>query len=302
MSEKNKHSQSKEINNQFEAVLEKAASVDEKYGISVSSSETTAAFQYVSQQAGLASTSSTPRISVWKYAAAVLVLLTALGLGYLVIPNQVTVPYGETQTITLADHTTITLNSGSSLSYPKWFNMWERTVSLNGEAFFEVTKNGQPFRVEAGRGMITVMGTQFNVRSWNTGEATTSVFLKEGRVSFAPLNHSSQKVILDPGEFSKLTANLKTPTSPRSTDTSKATAWMHRGLAFEDQPLSAIFNELSRRFDIKIKTDSQTLLQETLTIYISEVNNADQTLSDICRAKGLTYTRSGDTYVVSESL
>jgi ferric-dicitrate binding protein FerR (iron transport regulator) len=282
----------------FDALLDAAARADEKYGATVSDSETTAAFQQVSQQAGLSSQSQT---SIWKYAAAV-VLIGAISIGYLMIPNQISVPRGETQTITLSDQTTITLNSGSTLSYPRWFNIWGRTVSLDGEAFFEVTQTGDPFQVKAGRGLVTVMGTKFNVQSWSDDASATSVFLKEGRVSFSPADDKSKDVILEPGQISQLNSQDAAPSAPKVADPSKATAWMQQGLSFEDQPLSSIFDTLSRRFDINIRVEPQSLLQETLTLYISEVKNAEQTLSDICRVKGLSYQKSGDdTFVISKS-
>ncbi|MCW9707345.1 FecR family protein [Fodinibius salsisoli] len=287
----------------IDALLNEAARVDRKHSVTVSNSETTAAFQQVSERTGLASKPSKTKTPLWnwKFAAAAVILLGAIGIGYLSIPNHIAVPHGETKTITLSDQTTITLNSGSTLSYPKWFNIWERTVALNGEAFFEVTTTGMPFQVEAGRGLITVMGTKFNVRSWPDDKNATSVFLEEGRVSFSSADRESKEVVLEPGQFSQLTPKSERPSPPTAADPSKATVWMQQGLAFENQPLSDIFNELSRRFNIKIKAESESLLQEKLTLYLSKVKNAEQTLGDICRVKGLTYSKSGDTFVVSES-
>lgn len=302
MTNNNQSSELEGSEQKLDALFNQAAKVEDKYGISVSDTETVAAFEQVSRQTNFDNTPSWISISLLKYAAAAVILIGTIGIGYLLTPNQVSVPHGETRTITLSDQTTITLNSGSELRYPKWFNWWNRTLTLDGEAFFEVTQTGMPFQVEAGRGLITVMGTKFNVRSWSADTNTTSVFLREGQVSFSSDKQESEKVILEPGQFSQLSPQKDVPSSPKATDVSKATAWMHQGLAFEDQPLSAIFNELSRRFDINIKVNSKDVLDESLTLYLSEVKNAEQTLSDICRVKGLTYTQTKDTFVISESL
>src|SRR5699024_4703253 len=129
------------------------------------------------------------------YAAAAIFLCCAIGITYLFSPQTVTATNGETRTVQLSDLTSITLNSGSTITYPRWFGWWERTVTLQGEAFFEVTTTGEPFKVLTRNALVTVMGTRFNVRSpaKNT-KARTTVFLEEGKVSFAPRHHQDQTI------------------------------------------------------------------------------------------------------------
>ena len=84
----------------------------------------------------------------------------------------------------LADGTKVWLNSGSVLQFPTLFTGNVREVKLNGEAFFKVTKNEkQPFRVNAKDLNIDVLGTSFNVVSYDD-DNQSEVVLVEGRSSY----------------------------------------------------------------------------------------------------------------------
>ena len=71
--------------------------------------------------------------------------------------------------IMLSDGTNVQLNAGSTLSYSKDYNSGNREVFLNGEAYFNVTKNHVPFIVSTDYAQVTVLGTKFNVRSRSDG-------------------------------------------------------------------------------------------------------------------------------------
>ena len=302
MTAKNNNTDSHHTTDGFDAALDQASSVDSKYSTEISDVETKAAFQQVAGQTGIDRSPTSTGWNIWKYAAAALLLVGLTGLGYLMTPTQIIVPNGEIETITLPDQSTVTLNSGSELSYGRWFNFWGRTVSLDGEAFFEVQPSDTPFKVEAGRSLVTVTGTKFNVRSWSTSpHSETSVFLKEGQVLFASTGERSQAVTLKAGQSSQLRAQEHIPSPPQTVKNTAPTAWMDRGISFEDQPLSMVFDEISRRFDVTIQTEQKDILTEKLTIYLSNVSSAEQTLADVCRAKGLSYNKKAGIFVVSRS-
>ena len=67
------------------------------------------------------------------------------------VPLQTVSTLAETRTVTLPDQTEIVLNRYSSLTYPERFRGKDRKVQLQGEAYFEVSKDAaHPFKVEAG--------------------------------------------------------------------------------------------------------------------------------------------------------
>ena len=91
------------------------------------------------------------------------------------------VPRGKTFFLTLGDGTRVWMNSESTIRFPMAFRGRERRVCIEGEAYLEVAHDVScPFRVELPGGEVTVLGTAFNVRSYQgEGEQVTLV---EGKV------------------------------------------------------------------------------------------------------------------------
>ena len=127
------------------------------------------------EQAMLAKIVSSPKkeaktISIFKNwmvrVAAILVI--GLGLFYTYTHFETTAEFAEAgtkNTFLLPDNSQVTLNSGSEIEYKKanWEN--DRSLELNGEAYFKVAK-GKIFEVNTPLGKVTVLGTQFNVKQW----------------------------------------------------------------------------------------------------------------------------------------
>ena len=128
-------------------------------------------------------------LSPWTSGAAAALLLIILGGLYLLGQNRAAesynrliVPPGQRINLILSDNSNVWLNSNTEFRYPTVFSKKERTVYLNGEAYFEVSKNVEkPFIVRTGQGDIRVTGTSFNVEAYsqfNTFE--TSLFEGSG--------------------------------------------------------------------------------------------------------------------------
>ena len=96
---------------------------------------------------------------------------------------------GEKTSFVLPDNSEVVLNSGSEIQYKKWNWSTERKLKLDGEAFFKVAK-GKTFEVETDLGKVTVLGTQFNVKSRNN---RIDVICFEGKVK---VNYSQEEVII----------------------------------------------------------------------------------------------------------
>lgn len=107
---------------------------------------------------------------------------------------------GEKKRITLPDSTKVYLNSGSQLVFNKNFGSGNREVHLNGEAFFDVTKDSKhPFLVNTNRMLVKVLGTTFNVKAYNTTEDIETTVV-EGKVEVSLKEDREKKVILLPSE------------------------------------------------------------------------------------------------------
>ena len=100
------------------------------------------------------------------------------------------------RTLHLPDGTTVWLNNGARLKYPASFEADNRTVYLEGEAYFEVRHQaGRPFYVRTDNGIVKEYGTSFNV---NATSHSTTVTLVEGCVSV--LADGCAERVITPGE------------------------------------------------------------------------------------------------------
>uniref|UniRef100_A0AB33JN24 FecR family protein n=1 Tax=Prevotella sp. GTC17262 TaxID=3236797 RepID=A0AB33JN24_9BACT len=110
--------------------------------------------------------------------------------------QKLSVPEGQRAQITLPDGTSAWVNSGSTITYPSTFGD-ERTVSLCGEAYFDVAKDADhPFVVQAGGRRVKALGTQFNVRSYAPGSIDVSLY--EGSVRIYEPSKEEQGTVLSP--------------------------------------------------------------------------------------------------------
>lgn len=185
----------------------------------------------------------------WAVAASVGGLLAAGGWGYAHFFTEKTIQtaYGQLQTLTLDDGSTVTLNANSRLRLPsRWAWRTAREVWLDGEAYFGVTKQpapggGRKFTVHTARLDVEVLGTRFNVYA---RPAKTAVLLDEGRVRLRDVA-TRQQVLMRPGqlvEYATPTRQILRQAAPA--EARNATAYRRNLLVFDEAPL----DELARRF------------------------------------------------------
>lgn len=147
----------------------------------------------------------------WLYVAASVILI--LGIGFLFkkkledkssLPNnlqQVSVKPGSKSKIILPDGTVVRLNGSSRLTYRRDFNKNMREVDLEGEAYFDVTKDAaHPFIVHTSNIDIKVLGTIFNVKSYDQDPTIEATLLRGSIEVYTKDDPSAPKVILKPNE------------------------------------------------------------------------------------------------------
>lgn len=167
--------------------------------------------------------------------------------------NVLEIPRGGEFRVTLADGTRVWLNAGTRLRYPVAFVGGERRVALDGEAYFEVTRDTlHPFIVEAGGQVLTVLGTAFGVRAYEDEKAVLTT-LERGRVNVAS---GGRDVELTPGLQSRLADGQF---AVRRVNTRLYTAWHVGVFVFSDQSLGEILGTLSRWYDIEVVYEAREL-------------------------------------------
>jgi ferric-dicitrate binding protein FerR (iron transport regulator) len=184
---------------------------------------------------------------IQKNAASELVYDNASSSNGKLIYNQIEIPRGGEYSLVLADGTKVWLNSESSLRYPVQFVGNKRKVELTGEAYFEVAHNpNRPFIIESHDTEIKVLGTSFNVSSYEDQEyiATTLV---EGSVEVSCLGNIQ---LLKPG----YQATVKKGNSKFTVEKVNAalyTAWKDGVFRYKDQSLEEICHQLSRWYNVE---------------------------------------------------
>lgn len=164
---------------------------------------------------------------------------------------------GQYQLI-LSDGTRVYLNTGSSLTYPAHFASNERRVHLSGEGYFEVAENAkQPFIVTTKEQTVKVLGTHFNIRSYDTDTVRTT--LVTGKVNVIQ-SSTLQNQLLKPGVQALLTSS---GILLRRVDAASLTAWKNGRFVFNKTPIKDALIQISDWYHVKI--DYDRIPETTLT-------------------------------------
>lgn len=209
------------------------------------------------------------RLSPWWISVAaglLVVVLSGIGLmRYLNSNVVVTSDFGEIVEVRLPDNSLVRLNANSEISYPRrWQSQEVRTVSLEGEAFFEVSKDllkHKKFVVQTKDLSVEVLGTEFNV---NARDLSTKVFLETGSVKLSALNRSDTLMMV-PGEEAGFDHNgILSKSKP--TLTLSPTDWKDGSVILKDVKLSDILNEYENVFGDKYYAKDTGLLDQAFTV------------------------------------
>lgn len=209
--------------------------------------------------------------------------------------NELIVPKGGEYTLTLSDGTKVWLNSQSKLKYPVAFNDTNREVYLEGEAYFEVTKDPHhPFHVNAkDRVTIEVLGTSFNVRSY-PDENKVETVLEEGSVR---MSKGKENVMLSPGY--KATYQPEKGFETVSVNTELYTAWRHGQYIFVNESVENILKQLSRWYNIEIFYSNEKAKSVIFSGDVRKYNDITILLEAMEIAGGIHFKINGNTLIVS---
>ncbi len=169
-------------------------------------------------------------------------------------------PLGSRTKFYLPDGSKGWLNGGSSLKFPEKFEKNKRSVTLNGEAYFDIVSNPKrPFEVNMEKLKVIAKGTIFNVRCYKE-EKETEVVLEKGIVEVKSKKsyHNVLSSHLAPGQL----FNYKFGDSDyivKNVDAQKYTAWIKGKLIFADDPLNDVVTRLNRWFNVNIEIKDNVL-------------------------------------------
>ncbi len=180
--------------------------------------------------------------------------------------GELIVPRGEVFKIILSDSTTVWLNSESKLRFPENFNVVSdnRTVFLEGEAFFDVTHNEKkPFIVKTSSINVNVLGTKFNVSSY-TNESVVHTTLVQGSVSVDQKDNLQNSILISPNQQAQFNKNSDILSS-QIVNTDHYTAWLQKRIVFRNMPFKDIIEKIERVYDVEIINQNKSLNLEHFT-------------------------------------
>jgi ferric-dicitrate binding protein FerR (iron transport regulator) len=196
----------------------------------------------------------------------------------------VSIPFGARTSFSLPDGSKVWLNSGSTLSYGNNFGKI-RSVSLEGEAYFEVMKSKIPFIVSTPLGDIQVMGTAFNVKAFqHENEFITT--LVEGVVSVTE-NRENKTVVLQPGQQSSL---LNGRWEILNVDPYLYTSWREGKIIFRREYLPEVVKSLEYWYNVKIELDDDPRLRKIHYTGTIEMESFSEILELLKITAPITYT------------
>lgn len=192
---------------------------------------------------------------------------------------------------TLPDGSTFSLNAGSTLEVDQENWETERRLLLDGEAFFEVEK-GNTFSVNTSKGIVSVLGTKFNVRD---REQTLEVTCQEGKVQVSSLEDEIIQ-ILTPGQGLRIEESGRI--SALDIVDQQSPVWTSGISSFKDVALEVVLAELERQYGVTF--ESGTI--ETKTRLTCNFTHTDLTkaLATSLSPLGIEYELQGKTIVLND--
>lgn len=212
--------------------------------------------------------------------------------------NEIKAPLGAKSEIRLNDGTEVMLNAGSSIKYRSDYNLHNRELVLEGEAYFKVAKNlNLPLIVNAGNINIKATGTEFNVKAYSDeGMIETTLINGEVEISSKGNENKDRILVLKPNQkaiyaqqsdqftLEKIKELEPLAVKPAKiitdrllvsskTDVEQVTAWTKNKLIIRSENLESLCTKLQRKYDvtfvfadeaIKKHRFSGVLLDETL--------------------------------------
>lgn len=221
------------------------------------------------------------KLSFYKHFYKVAALIAVIFATYWFTSNQTesyTTQLAEKITFGLPDNSVVELNADSKVTFqPKKWNK-NRDLNLNGEAYFKVEK-GSKFSVNTSNGIVSVLGTQFNVTSRKN---FFEVVCFEGLVS---VSYNSKEVKLPKGTSIKILDNNEVSVSKVK---SEKPSWIENTSTFKSMPYSYVIDEFERQYNVKITYPSA--IKNNLFTGNFEHNKLELALKAISIPMNLTYT------------
>ena len=218
--------------------------------------------------------------------------------------NTISTPMGGKFKVILPDGSLVVLNAASTLKYPVHFDEKLRKVSFTGEAYFEIAKledkrkKRVPFYVYSNDQIVEVLGTHFNINSYDNEEYSKTTLL-EGSVKIINEKSAAPAKILKPGQQAVIKRG-DIQTKIMIADEAQALAWKDGYFLFKNTNIKDVVNELERWYNIDIQYEDEMEF-ENITGYISRNVKISSVLKMLQLSGIVNYEISGSEIIIKGS-
>ncbi|SHL41353.1 FecR family protein [Chitinophaga jiangningensis] len=196
--------------------------------------------------------------------------------------------------VALPDSTIVYLSPNTTMEQGKDYGRNDRTVTLTGEAFFDIRADSKkPFKVQSGQVTTQVLGTSFNVQAY-TAQQDIAVTVLTGKVA---VSSGVQQVECPPGNravFNKQSGNLLHETG---VDTRWILEHQQGILRYDRANLQQVADQLGYYYNVKITISGST----ASCSYVGEFNTRqplDKALKQLCLTLNATLEHQNNTYYI----
>lgn len=205
------------------------------------------------------------------------------------------VPPGQRAELTLTDGTKVWLNAKTTFTFPDKFTANNRRVTLDGEGYFDVTKNPEkPFIVNTERYDIKVMGTEFNVTAYSGSSVFETSLLKGAVEVFSPAKDT--KVSLEPHMRTyEENGILKKDTIEHE----NYFLWKEGLICFYDEPVDKMIEKLQLYYDVKIDVQNKTLLNNRYSGKFRTKDGVEHVLKVLQLNNKFSYEKDNDRNLIT---
>ncbi len=195
---------------------------------------------------------------------------------------------------TFSDHSHILLKKGSVLTLTKDFNKSDRTISLFGEAFCEVSANDKlPFIVEGGAAQLTAETATFDLKS----DSTFIIINLKGKVHLVTKNKEKLSLSIADGEKITVTSQRTFKELNRSDN---YLFWKTGEMVFISKPLETVIAEMNLYADARLSLNNKVSdnLRQTIVNISFRNQSLDDMVKELCTVAGLKSVKKDGGWVL----
>ena len=203
----------------------------------------------------------------------------------------VMVPAGQRVQLVLGDGTKVWLNSKSTFTYPTSFGKNIREVELDGEGYFEVTKNEKaPFIVKTRKYDIKVLGTTFNVSAYQNKLSAFETSLLEGAIDVST-GDQTEWISLTPNEkVTEIDGILQKDTI----NNPEHLRWREGLICLDDEPFENLMRKFAVYYGIDIVINNPNVLKYKCTGKFRQTDGIEYALRVLQKDVKFKYLRNDE--------